>query len=80
VNGSEKRELRILQMTEAQIAHDPIAAAWNTKIVMVTGWYLSWILVGWDTNGDRVFKPIWRAKILEVPDRWFAEMQLVRIL
>lgn len=73
-----RTELRILHITRPE--DDPIAAAWNGKVVMVTGWWLSWLMVGWDMNGERVFKPLWKARVLECPDRMFSELQLLRIM
>lgn len=78
---TEKSELRTLVLTEAQKANDPIAADWAGKIVMVTGWWLQWMRVGFNqSTGEWLFAPVWSARIMEVPDRWFNEKQLMRIL
>lgn len=77
----ERTELRTLILTDAQKANDYLAAAWSGKIVMVTGWWLQWMRVGFNqSTGEWLFHPVWSARIMEVPDRWFSEKQLMRIL
>ena len=76
-----KQELRILHLSDIQKTKDPLAAPWSGKVVMVTKWYLSWVHQGMDVNtGEFLWAPVWRAKILELPDRWFNENQLLRIM
>jgi hypothetical protein len=81
VRQREKTELRTLILSEEQKAKDYLAAAWSGKIVMVTGWWLTWMRVGFvQTTGEWLYAPVWAARIMEVPDRWFTEKQLMRIL
>ena len=78
VQREPRTELRILHLASPQ--SDSLAAACNTKVVMVTGWYLMWHLVGFTPDGERLFRPVWKARIIEVPDRFFNEFELRRIL
>lgn len=71
-------ELRVLLVPRP--GQDFLADAWNNKLVLVTGWFLSWSEAGRTPNGLPFYTPHWSARILEVPDRLIPEEQLRRVL
>ncbi len=71
-------EVRVLLVP--RLGQDFIADAWNNKLVLVTGWFLSWKLAGRMPDGLPCYTPIWAARVLEVPDRLIPEDQLRRVL
>ncbi len=76
-----RTELRNLILTDIQKIRDPLAAQWSGSVVTITGWYLSWIVIGVNPeNGEWLYHPVWKVRIKEVPDRWFVESQLLRIM
>jgi hypothetical protein len=72
-----RTELRVLHLSTP--GKDYLADAWNGKLVLVTGWFPSWT----QTNeackeGKPVWRIHWKAKCMELPDRFFHESELVR--
>lgn len=74
----DRERLRTLRLAHPE--KDYLAATWNNKIVMITGWWIAgWMIVEYDNEGFPVFTPYWKATILELPDRTFSEKELERL-
>lgn len=73
-----RTELRVLR--PAMPGKDFLADAWAGKLVLVTGW--------WPTRtatsevckeGQPVWRIHWKAKCMELPDRFFHESELEKV-
>ena len=73
-----KTELRTLKVSHP--GKDYLADGWDGKMVLVTGWFVAWRQTGDHPKHGPLWQPVWSARVLELPDRFFSEDQLLRIL